>query len=106
MFIYLHSLDAFYKMRGTGRIDVKLFTVPPLPDVKIPFSRVNHNKFMVTEKHAYIGTSNWSADYFVNTGGVGFVANTTDTRNNIRTQLERVFTRDWFSIYATFLHNN
>ena len=33
---------------------------------------MNHNKYMVTEKSGYIGTSNWEADYFINTGGIGF----------------------------------
>ena len=46
------------------------FIVPTNRDFdKIPFSRVNHNKYMVTDIAAYIGTSNWSGDYFVNTGG-------------------------------------
>ena len=34
----------------------------------LPYTRVNHAKFMVTEKQVYIGTSNWSADYFLSTG--------------------------------------
>ena len=33
---------------------------------------MNHNKYMVTERSGYIGTSNWEADYFINTGGIGF----------------------------------
>lgn len=35
----------------------KLFEVPVYSEdqEKIPFSRVNHNKYMVTDKHAYIG---------------------------------------------------
>lgn len=46
------------------------FVVPTNSDFdKIPFSRVNHNKYMVTDATAYIGTSNWSGDYFINTAG-------------------------------------
>lgn len=40
---------------------------------KIPYARVNHNKYMVTDRSAYIGTSNWSGDYFTNTAGIGLV---------------------------------
>jgi phospholipase D3/4 len=36
----------------------KLFIVPANPKQKeIPFARVNHNKYMVTDKVAYIGNS-------------------------------------------------
>lgn len=36
----------------------KLFIVPVNPKQKeIPFARVNHNKYMVTDKVAYIGNS-------------------------------------------------
>lgn len=40
---------------------------------KIPYARVNHNKYMVTDRSAYIGTSNWSGDYFTTTAGIGLV---------------------------------
>lgn len=34
----------------------RLFVVPSSPKQKeIPFARVNHNKYMVTDKMAYIG---------------------------------------------------
>ena len=35
----------------------KMFIVPAYTEVQktIPFSRVNHNKYMVTDKKAYIG---------------------------------------------------
>lgn len=60
---------------------------------------------MVTDQVAYIGTSNWSGDYFTNTAGIGFVAQDTvhDRNENIttiRSQLESVFERDWNSKYA------
>ena len=61
----------------------------------------------MTDNCAYIGTSNWSADYFVNTGGIGIVVNETctsrdllGTANNLRSQLADIFMRDWDSIYA------
>jgi phospholipase D3/4 len=83
-------------------IQVKMFEVPSTEDqLKIPFARVNHNKYMVTDKSAYIGTSNWSGDYFTSTAGIGFVItpkqNTTD---NIQKQVAAIFTRDWESDYA------
>lgn len=80
-----------------GSISVQNFVVPPLDDGrKYPYTRVNHAKFMVTEKTAYIGTSNWSKDYFVNTAGVGFVS----SHAEIVDQLKDVFLRDWNSQYT------
>lgn len=72
---------------------------------QIPFARVNHNKYMVTDKVAYIGTSNWIGDYFVNTAGVGLVladpTNHNSTQGTIRDDLADIFERDWNSQYAS-----
>ena len=51
------------------------------------------------------GTSNWSGDYFVNTGGVSCIVNqTADAANQINVtiqgQLLAIFNRDWYSNYT------
>lgn len=64
---------------------------------------------MVTDNTAYIGTSNWSADYFTNTAGIGLVleestqADQNDTTITIRKDLASIFERDWNSPYAVEL---
>ena len=78
----------------------KLYTVPPYT-MDIPHTRVNHNKFMVTESVAYFGTSNWAGDYFLYTGGIGYVINETETGKTVRTQLQAVFERNWNSNYTS-----
>lgn len=103
---FLRSLESLTNSFKGVDIQVKRFIVPTNEDQsKIPFARVNHNKYMVTDSTAYIGTSNWSGDYFVNTAGIGFVLQDTDydrnsTEETIRTQLASVFERDWNSVYA------
>jgi phospholipase D3/4 len=102
--VYLRSLAAFNssKLIG-GSIEVKQFIVPSFTpkQSEIPFSRVNHNKYMVTESIGYIGTSNWSADYFVNTGGVAFIFTPNNSSLiNLRNDIELIFKRDWSSSYA------
>lgn len=100
----LKSLDMLKDLKNHGNIDVKLFQTPFTDEIqkKIPYSRVDHAKFLVNEKSGFIGTSNWSADYFVNTGGVSFVQNDFQTNpNSIRGQLEQIFNRDWQSSYCT-----
>lgn len=73
-FVYFYSIIIFifytWYCIYIDFIFQKRFVVPTNPDFdKIPFSRVNHNKYMVTDATAYIGTSNWSGDYFINTAG-------------------------------------
>lgn len=92
MFQYLASLNQL------KNVQVKLYTVPTIPNQE-PYTRVNHAKYMVTDKAAYIGTNNWTGDYFVFTGGVSL---TTQDNEAIRSQLQAVFDRDWSSPYATF----
>ncbi|AFB76963.1 phospholipase-D-like protein [Cotia virus SPAn232] len=79
-------------------IEVKWFKVPSR-QVEVPYTRVNHSKFMVTDIDAYIGTSNWSGNYFVDTAGVSIVLTPNDS-TGIRKQLEMVFLRDWNSSYT------
>ncbi|KHN88640.1 putative phospholipase D F09G2.8 [Toxocara canis] len=81
----------------TGSIEVKLFELPSDERQKmITFARVNHNKYMVTERIAYVGTSNWVGDYFITTAGVGMSLIAEDVVNS----LNAVFLRDWYSQYA------
>lgn len=58
---YLVALNAL------DGIEIRWFVVPELlpPLTPVPYTRVNHAKFMVTEKTVYVSTSNWSADYFL-----------------------------------------
>jgi phospholipase D3/4 len=66
----------------------------------IPYARINHDKFMVTDTTAYVGTSNWAADYFLYTGGIGYVIqDQSEGSSSIRQQLKAVFERDWYSEY-------
>lgn len=93
---------------------------------RIPYARVNHNKYMVTERAAYIGerlstmggwegpsgaavgpdsascpvgTSNWSGSYFTETTGTSLLV-TQNGQGGLRSQLEAVFLRDWDSPYS------
>ncbi|XP_041979993.1 5'-3' exonuclease PLD3-like isoform X2 [Aricia agestis] len=103
---YLASLAALAGAYPRLDLRVRRFIVPSTPEQdKIPFARVNHNKYMVTDKTAYIGTSNWYGDYFTDTAGVAIVYSPQEhtsynTSVDIRRQLQEVFERDWNSPYA------
>lgn len=105
MFAYLRSLQAFSNPSAGISVDVKVFIVPVGNHSNIPFSRVNHSKFMVTDKTAYVGTSNWSEDYFSHTAGVGLIVSQKTPRaqpgaTTVQEQLRQLFERDWSSHYA------
>ncbi|XP_033948584.1 uncharacterized protein pld7 isoform X2 [Pseudochaenichthys georgianus] len=110
MFPFLQSLLLLNRPPVKCNVDVKIFTVPSTAkQMKIPFARVNHAKFMVTDRVVYIGTSNWSEDYFTQTAGVGLVVNQTGSevkegQETLQAQAEELFLRDWLSDYARPLY--
>ncbi|XP_042302662.1 5'-3' exonuclease PLD4 [Sceloporus undulatus] len=105
MFHYLKSLSVLNNPSANITIEVKIFIVPIGNHSNIPFARLNHNKYMVTEKAAYVGTSNWAEEYFTTTAGVGLIArqssiNPARKTPTIQEQLTFLFERDWNSRYA------
>ncbi|XP_035983257.1 5'-3' exonuclease PLD3 isoform X1 [Fundulus heteroclitus] len=109
MFPFLQSLLVLRRPPLKCNIDVKVFTVPSTAEQQeIPFARVNHAKYMVTDRVLYIGTSNWSENYFTHTAGVGLVVNQTGSaveegQRTLQSQAEELFLRDWTSDYASAL---
>ncbi|XP_061108152.1 5'-3' exonuclease PLD4 isoform X2 [Conger conger] len=108
MLPFLQSLNALHLPTENIGIEVKLFIVPVGNQSDIPYSRVNHNKYMVTDKVAYIGTSNWSADYFTTTAGVAIVVSQDAPHPSLveqmlQVQLRGAFDRDWHSHFTVAL---
>ncbi|KAJ8309467.1 hypothetical protein KUTeg_014341 [Tegillarca granosa] len=107
---YWPVIDDALRRTAFDRKITRIFVVPAFTEAqkKIPYGRVNHNKYMVTDKTAYIGTSNWSGDYFITTGGIGLIVNQNVTdpsqNGNVRQQLQDIFVRDWYSQYSTEIH--
>ncbi|KAM4621661.1 inactive phospholipase D5 [Polymixia lowei] len=107
MFVFLQSLLVLNRPPLGCDINVKVFVVPSLEE-DIPYARVNHAKYMVTDRVVYIGTSNWSENYFTHTAGVGLVVNQTasvvhEDQATLQSQLDELFLRDWASQYASTL---
>jgi len=103
--IFLKSLNTFGKMPGiNGSLSVKMFEMPANPD--IPYTRVSHAKYMVTDQAIFVSTSNWSGDYFENTGGVSLILKEEGTKGakgsgeSMHKDLRNTFIRDWESQYA------
>ncbi len=87
---------------SSGQLEIKQFIIPGWdstagPRRKFPgHTRVNHTKYIVTDRRINIGTSNMTWDYFASTAGSSFNA---DHPTLVRT-LQAVFDRDWASSYA------
>ena len=87
---------------SAGQLEIKQFIVPGWdstngPARKYPgHTRVNHTKYIVTDRRINIGTSNMTWDYFASTAGSSFNA---DHPALVHT-LQAVFDRDWASSYA------
>lgn len=105
---FLKSLQSISNSISGVDIQIKRFVVPANEhEFQIPYGRVNHNKYMVTDNTAYIGTSNWSGDYFTNTAGVALVLpdavgmkSKDNNTSTLRMDLLSVFERDWNSPYV------
>ena len=93
---------------SSGQLEIKLFMVPGWNSTtgsnrKFPgHTRVNHTKYIVTDRRINIGTSNMTWDYFASTAGSSF---NTDHSALVCT-LQSVFDRDWASPYAYRLSIN
>ncbi|XP_076017701.1 5'-3' exonuclease PLD4 [Genypterus blacodes] len=108
MMPFLQSLASMDSPEHHISVQIKLYIVPVGNQSNIPYSRVNHNKYMVTDKAAYIGTSNWAGDYFSTTAGVALVISQHSPPSVWETealqgQLRGVFERDWHSQFAVDL---
>lgn len=85
-----------------GRLEIRLFTIPGWDETvgtvrRYPgHSRVNHAKYIVSERRLNIGTSNMTWGDFAYNGGISL---NTDHPGLVR-QAHAIFERDWHSPYA------
>lgn len=103
--IWYRSLNQLqHKSLRNGGIHVKLYEVPAFDDFqkKLPYSRVKHDKYMVTDGGLYLGTSNWAPEYFKNTCGVGVVMDQVwgESPSPLVQTMRDLFERDFNSEYA------
>jgi phosphatidylserine/phosphatidylglycerophosphate/cardiolipin synthase-like enzyme len=90
----VESIKALVRLPG---IAIKLNTIPRHSSGFIPYARVDHCKYMVVDgKLGWLGTSNWSGDYFDSSRNVDLVFR--DPR--VVAQLARIFEQGWAGPYA------
>jgi phospholipase D3/4 len=87
---------------SSGQLEIKRFIIPGWDSTtgsrrKFPgHTRVNHTKYIVTDRRMNIGTSNMTWDYFASTAGSSFNCN----HPTLVRALQSAFDRDWASTYA------
>jgi len=73
--------------------EVRILAIPKWSGGEVPFARVVHAKYMIVDggARAWVGTSNWEADYFYASRNVGVIMEGGKTP----TRLEAVFEDGW-----------
>ena len=91
------KLAALQSLDVLDHLSVKVLTVPEHSGGPIEFARVIHAKYMTVDgAWSWVGTSNWSRDYFENSRDVGLTVGSAAFAQD----LDRVFERLWASAHA------
>jgi phosphatidylserine/phosphatidylglycerophosphate/cardiolipin synthase-like enzyme len=91
------SLEPLQALQRVPNIDVRFVTIPPHSSGFIPHARVIHAKAMVVDGlNSWVGTSNWSGDYFYKSRNVGIVVEGASFAQDVA----RFFETTWDSNYA------
>lgn len=91
------TIEGLQRLAEAPGVEVKMVTIPRWSGGFIPFARVAHAKYMVVDGGAaWVGTSNWEADYFTKSRNVGLLVE----GGPIAGQLTRVFEELWGGPYA------
>jgi len=88
---WIKSLAAVY------RIEVKFSNIPEHSKGFIPYARVEHAKYLTVDgKAAWVGTSNWSRDYFHNSRNISLFFQ----GQGVAQPLDEFFAKSWESQYT------
>ncbi len=87
-------LQSLAKVPG---VEIRITSIPQLAGGFIPFARVEHAKYLTCDGNAlWLGTSNWSRDYFYASRNVGLVV----TGPGAPRDPDRFFNLSWHGPYA------
>lgn len=91
------QIGTLKELQQVANMEVRLVTIPEHSSGFIPFARVIHAKYMVVDSElAWLGTSNWSGDYFYKSRNVGIIVD----GEPFAERLDAFFEDLWDSSYA------
>lgn len=91
------ALRAVQALATVPNIEVRVLRIPAWSGGEIPFARVAHAKYMIVDgATAWVGTSNFEADYFLSSRNVSAVAE----GGQLPAALQAVFDTNWAGPHA------
>jgi phosphatidylserine/phosphatidylglycerophosphate/cardiolipin synthase-like enzyme len=97
------AVQAIQDLVREPNVAVKVNTIPAHSRGFIPHARVDHSKYLIVDgRTGWIGTSNWSGDYFTASRNVELVF---EAPAVVR-RLQRIFSQGWSGPYAEDLDPN
>jgi len=94
------GVDDLKSLAKVKNIEIKFVTIPPFSGGFIPYARVIHSKVMrVDEEISWVGTSNWSYDYFFKSRNIEVVLRLPE----VASALDAVFLSLWNGPYAAIV---
>lgn len=91
------EIDDLKKLSQVPNIEVRIASIPELPDQFIPYARVIHSKYAVADEHQlWLGTTNWERGMFMASRNVDAVFR----RPVLAKQAQQIFNRLWKSSYS------
>ena len=94
------AVDHLKSLTLIPNIEVRIASIPESDQGHIPFARVAHSKYMTVDGSVlWLGTSNWSEDYFANSRNVDLILRDPA----LAAQGDQIFERLWNSNFASRL---
>lgn len=92
-----HAVPWLKSLAAVPGLEIRLTTIPPHPDGFIPYARVEHAKYLTVDGRAlWVGTSNWSRDYFFESRNLGLFLDGAGAPRDA----DAFFNRSWHGPYA------
>jgi phosphatidylserine/phosphatidylglycerophosphate/cardiolipin synthase-like enzyme len=93
-------VDHLKSLAFIPNLEVRIASIPESDKGHIPFARVVHSKYMTVDGSLlWVGTSNWSEDYFADSRNVELILRDPA----LAAQGDRIFEQLWNSRYASRL---
>jgi len=97
------KIDHLKSLAVLPNIEIKLSSIPLWSGGFVPFARVQHAKLLVIDSGTFwLGTGNWSKDYFHNSRNLGLIIKD----NKLTARLRKVFFTDWEGPYTELVEAN
>lgn len=92
-----HAVPWLKSLAAVPGLELRLTSIPAHPEGFIPYARVDHAKYLTVDGNAlWIGTSNWSRDYFFASRNVGLIL----TGPGAPRDADTFFNLNWHGPYA------